>query len=90
MERLGFVYNIGIVEQQQRHDPKAALAAFEEYMSVAQSLSGPLPAAEVYNRYFNVPSKILDLRQKLGMPLEKPPEPHDPFATEPPATQGPP
>jgi tetratricopeptide (TPR) repeat protein len=89
-ECLVALYNIGIVEQQQRRDLKAALAAFEEYMEVAQSLSGPLPAAEVYNRYFNVPSKILDLRQKLGMPLEKPPTPRDPFAqpVEPTTTQG--
>jgi tetratricopeptide (TPR) repeat protein len=66
---LTAIYNIGVAEElKPRPDLAAALAAFEEYLARAQSMGGPLPFDQVYYRYFAVPRRVLELRQKLGLP----------------------
>ncbi len=66
--------NVGIVELMQRRDPRAALAAFEEYLSRAQSMSGPLPSDQIYYRHLYVPHQVFVLRGELGLPTEAPPD----------------
>jgi tetratricopeptide (TPR) repeat protein len=69
---LTALYNIGLVERDQRNDPRAALAAFEEYLSRAESMSGPLPSDQLISRYLAVPDNVMTLREQLGLPQEPP------------------
>lgn len=67
--------NIGVVELASRDDPRAALAAFEEYLARAQSIRAPLGADQLLYRLFYVPNQVLELRQRLGLPTDRAAEP---------------
>jgi tetratricopeptide (TPR) repeat protein len=70
-ECLTALSNIGLVELfPKRQNDSAALAAFEEYLRRAQTLSTPLSEDQVYYRQFFVPNQVLQLRQRLGLSTE--------------------
>lgn len=64
-ECLTALYNVGVVELK-RDRPEAALAAFEEYLLRAQSMTRSLPADQVFYRHFYVPNQVRALRDRLG------------------------
>ena len=70
-ECLTALSNIGLVELfPVRQNDSAALAAFEEYLRRAQTLSTPLSEDQVYYRQFFVPNQVLLLRKRLGLSTE--------------------
>ncbi len=82
-ECLTALYNIGVVEMKQRNHPEQALAAFEEYLLRAQTMTRPLPADQVFYRLFYVPNQVRELRAQLQRD-EPAPRTVDPLEDAPP------